>query len=285
MITKAVVLCGGLATRYLPYCKTIPKEMLPVIDRPLIQCIVEELCDAGIKEILIILGRGKECIVNHFDKNIELYDRLIATKKWNELESVQRLDRMAKISYIRQISPRGTGDAVARAESWVGGKPFLMCFGDEMFIGGKNVYKNLMEAYTNNGNLTLATMEVEDRLIPLYGIVAKSTTDEYYKISKFVEKPRIEDAPSNRAYAGPAVLDDRIFRYISMTPEINLEVSLADAYNLAIKEGALYGKVIEAEKLDLGNKLGFVKGNLLAALNRDDMRDEIISTMNEYITK
>ena len=281
MIKKAVVLCGGLATRFLPYCKSIPKEMLPVVDKPVIEYIIEDLVNAGIEEILIVLGRNKECIINHFDKNIELYDRLISTKKWSELESVQRLDRLAKICYIRQITPRGTGDAIMKARSWVGDEPFLMCFGDEMFIKS-NVYKELIEAYNQYGNMTIATMPVDEKLISLYGIVSRVGNEQYYPIEQFVEKPKIEDAPSNIAYCGPAILTNQIFDYIQRTPEINFEISLADAYNYAIKDNNLFGYIVSGEKLDLGNKLGFVKSNITMAVNNDNMRDCILDILAEY---
>jgi UTP--glucose-1-phosphate uridylyltransferase len=284
MIRKAVVLCGGLATRFLPYCKSVPKEMLPVIDKPVIEYIIDDLVEAGIEEILIVLGRNKECIINHFDKNVELYDRLITTKKWAELERVQRLDRLAKICYIRQIAPRGTGDAILKARTWVGDEPFVMCFGDEMFTK-RNVYSDLIDAHHKYGNMVIATMPVAEKLIPLYGIVDKSCEGEYYPIKKFVEKPKIENAPSNIAYCGPAILDKQIFEYITRTPEINLEVSLADAYNLAINDNKLYGLTVNAEKLDLGNKLGFVKANIASAIANEEMRDDIIDIIDEYRRK
>lgn len=278
MIRKAVVLCGGLATRFLPYCKSIPKEMLPVVDKPLIQEIIESLVDAGIKDILIIIGRNKECIVNHFDRNVELEDRLIARNKTKELEIIKRTESLANISFKRQIVPRGTGHAIAMAKDWVGNEPFLMCFGDEMFVSkGKNAYQQIIDEYEKHKQFVLATIPVEEKEVSLYGIISRHESSDYYQIDKFVEKPTIKKAPSNIAYAGPAVLDERIFDYIDKCPEVNFEVSITDAYNYAIQDQILYGKMLNSLKLDLGNKAGFVKSNIFMALQNKEIRDDILN--------
>lgn len=277
MIKKAVVLCGGLATRFLPYCKSIPKEMLPVIDKPLIQEIVEDLVDAGIQDILIIIGRNKECLVNHFDRNVELEDRLTARGKTKELEIIKRTENLANITFKRQIVPRGTGHAVSMAKEWTNGEPFLMCFGDEMFVSkGKNAYKQILDEYDKHGNFVIATTEVEPSQVSLYGIVARHEDSKYYQIDRFVEKPNLQDAPSNIANAGPAVLDDRIFSYIDRCPEVNFEISITDAYNYAIEDGIMYGRMIDALHLDLGNKAGFVKSNIFMAMQNKELRQDII---------
>lgn len=280
MIKKAVVLCGGLATRFLPYCKSIPKEMLPIIDKPLIQQIVEDLVDAGIQETLIIIGRNKECLINHFDRNIELEERLRARGKTKELETIKKSESLCDITFKRQINPKGTGHAINMAKDWIKDEPFLMCFGDEMFYSkGHNVYKQLIEEYENHGNLVIATSKVEKSKIPLYGIVSRHENKDYYQIDKFVEKPKIEDAPSDIANAGPAILDKRIFDYIDRCSESNFEISITDAYNFAIEDKILYGKMIDAKHLDLGNKADFIKSNIFMALKNEEIRNEVF----EYI--
>ncbi|MBQ4558398.1 MAG: UTP--glucose-1-phosphate uridylyltransferase [Clostridia bacterium] len=281
MIKKAVVLCGGLATRFLPFCKSIPKEMLPLIDKPLIQVIVEQLSEAGITDIMIILGRNKECIVNHFDRNIELEERLKATNKTQALETIKRTENLANIYFKRQIVPKGTGHAINMAKDWVNNEPFVMCFGDETFYSdSSNVFKELIHEYEKHGDFVISTVEVAEKDIPLYGIVKRETNDSYYKIEEFVEKPSIEKAPSNIANAGPAVLDGRIFDYIDKCPEVNLEVGITDAYCLAIHDGFLYGKMLDNfHKLDLGNKKSFITSNIYMALKNEDIKEEIV----EYI--
>lgn len=286
MIKKAVVLCGGLATRFLPYCKSIPKEMLPVIDKPLIQEIVEDLVDAGIQDILIIIGRNKECLVNHFDRNVELEERLSARGKTKELELIKKPESLCSITFKRQIVPKGTGHAIKMAKDWTNNEPFLMCFGDEMFYSkGDNAYKQLIDEYEKHGNLVLATSVVEQNKISLYGIVARHEDSNYYQIDKFVEKPKIEDAPSNIASVGPSVLDKRIFDYIDRCHESNFEISITDAYNFALEDKILYGKMIDAEHLDLGNKADFIKSNIFMALQNDEIKDEVIEFIENYKNK
>lgn len=276
MIKKAVVLCGGLATRFLPYCKSVPKEMLPLVDKPLIQVIVEDLVKAGITDIFIIIGRNKECLVNHFDRNVELEDRLRDCNKINELNIIKETENLANITFRRQIIPRGTGHAVAMAKDWVGDEPFIMCHGDEMFVSnGDNAYKQLIDAYRPD-RFVLGTKEVPEKLIPRYGIIKKADDAEIYRIANFVEKPSIEQAPSNIANAGPCVLDKRIFDYIEKCPEVNYEIMLTDAYRLAIEDGIMYGKILDAKHLDMGSKIGFIEANLYMALQDKNMREDIL---------
>lgn len=283
MIKKAVVLCGGLATRFLPYCKSIPKEMLPVIDKPLIQQIIEDLVDAGIQDVLIIIGRNKECLVNHFDRNVELEDRLTARGKTKELEIIKKPENLCNVFFRRQIVPKGTGHAINMAKDWVKDEPFLMVFGDEMFYSEeKNAYKQLIEEYDQHGNFVIATSIVEENKIPLYGIIARHEEGDYFQIDKFVEKPKIEDAPSNIANVGPAVLDSRIFNYIDRCHESNFEISITDAYDYAIKDKILYGKMLNARHLDLGNKADFIKSNIFMALKNEEIKNEVLDFIKQY---
>ncbi len=256
--------------------------MLPVVDKPLIQIIVEDLHNAGIEDIMIIIGRNKECIVNHFDRNVELEERLIAKNKTKELESIKTPESLASIVFKRQIVPKGTGHAIEMAKTWVGNDPFVMCFGDEMFVTqGDNVFQQIIKEYEEHKKMVIACTEVETKDIPLYGIVRKSGNGKYFKVEEFVEKPTIDKAHSNIANAGPAVLTPKIFDYLKDCKESNFEITVTDAYAMALQEDNLYGRLIDGTKLDLGNRSAFVKANIYMAMKEYGMEDEIVSYVDK----
>ena len=173
MIKKAVVLCGGMATRFMPYCKSVPKEMLPILDKPILQYLIEELVDAGISDILIVLGRNKEAILNHFDKVPELEERLLRTNKLDILEIVNKPQNLANITFIKQIEPKGTGYATLKAKNWVGNDNFLLIYGDELMYNkdGLSTTKQLLKGFSKTNQTTLAVQECDYKEVYKYGII------------------------------------------------------------------------------------------------------------------
>ena len=277
-VSKAVILCGGLATRFLPISKSIPKEMLPLLDKPVLQIIVEDLVKAGIKDIFILLGRGKECIPNHFDRNIELEQRLIETNKTEMLKVLEHSNNLANIVYRRQDEPRGTGYGVELARSFVGDDPFVFMFGDEvMFCDGQNIVEQLLETFEKENKNVIAVKEVPMSEVYRYGIIEKGKQIEKgYDVKQIVEKPRVDEAPSNISYIGPAVLMNNVFNALDEMPLIKgKEKVLTDAFDILAKEGKLCARLVEGERHDIGNKFGFVKANIYACLRDEEYKKDI----------
>lgn len=281
-VKKAVILCGGLATRFLPISKSVPKEMFPLLDKPILQVIVEDLSKAGITDILIIVGRGKECILNHFDKNVELEQRLVQTGKLDLLEKAQEPQKLANIFYLRQYEPRGTGAAIESVKSFVGEDPFAMMFGDEvMLCDGKNVVEQLLETYKREDKSVIAVKRVPMEETYRYGIILPGEEIENgYRIKDIVEKPKVEDAPSDISYTGPAVLKSEIFDALKkLKVEEGKEKSLTDSFKFLCEKDQLCARFVEGERHDMGNKFGFVIANVEACL-----RDENFALqMEEFI--
>ncbi len=281
MVKKAIILCGGLATRMLPYCKSVPKEMLPLLDKPIMQYLVEELSEAGVTDILVIVGRNKECLINHFDRNIELEQNLIERNKVQYLQDIKKPENLAKITYTRQITPRGTGHAVMLAKDWVGDEPFFMVYGDEVFDNPeKSRAKQMIEVYEKYHKSVIAVQRVADmKEVVKYGnIKPKELEPHVFEVEKIVEKPRPEDAFSDITTVGPAILTKDIFECIEKTPENNFEICLTDSYQF-LTDGRLVACELIGDRMDLGNKVGFIKANISKALRDPNMKDEIL----EYI--
>lgn len=284
MINKAVILCGGLATRFLPICKSVPKEMLPILDKPILQYIVEELSSAGITDILIVLGRNKEALVNHFDKNIELEERLAKTNKHDVLQNLTKLESLANITFIRQIDPKGTAHGVSKAKNWAGDQPFMLIFGDELFYN-KDISRaqQLINFYNQTKKSVIAVQHVDKHLVYKYGIIdGQKVNDGVYKVNKIVEKPKVENAPSTLSYLGPAILTKEIFPLIEKTAPTNLEVYLTDTFNLLAKQNTLYAKELKGKRFDIGNVEGFVKTNIFYALQDDNIKDSVIDAFLQF---
>lgn len=277
-VKKAVVLCGGLATRFLPISKSVPKEMFPILDKPILQVIVEDLAKAGITDIFILVGRGKECILNHFDKNVELEQRLIATNKLEFLEKVREPNNLANIVYKRQIEPKGTGFGIEQAKSFVGDDPFVLMFGDEvMFCDEKNVVEQLIETYEKEQKNVIAVKEVPMEEVYRYGIIDKGEKIENgYNVKGIVEKPKVEEAPSNISYIGPAILTKDVFPALDKLEVIEgKEKILTEAFAFLCEDDNLCARFIEGDRHDLGNKFGFVRANIYACLRDEEFKDEM----------
>lgn len=286
MIKKAVILCGGLGTRLLPYTKSIPKEMLPILDKPILQILLEELKSAGIQSVMIIIGRNKECISNHFDKNIELELALknneILLKKLNDTETIM------DITYKRCIEPKGTAYALNCAKDWVKNDSFVMLFGDELMKADVSAVKQLLKAYRKCKNNTISVQKVDRKEVYKYGIIdPEDLGGGMYKILDFVEKPKVNEAPSNISYLGAAVFKKEIFDEIkNVQPDKNGCYQIADALKSLIKQDKLYAVEIKGDRFDTGNKFGFVKANIAYGLSdpdiNKDLKEYIVSLLKSF---
>lgn len=289
MIKKAVILCGGMATRFLPISKSIPKEMFPLLDKPILQVLIEDLKKAGIEDVIIVLGRGKECIMRHFDHNIELEQRLKESGKLDYLEIATKPNKLVNMYYTMQDEPKGTGHAIKLVRSFVGKDPFVLLFGDEvMLCDGKNEIEQLIENYNKYKTTVMAVQKCRWEDTYKYGIIKpKTLEDGVYSVLDMVEKPKVEDAPSNIVYLGPAILTSEIFDKLDLCEEVEgKELYLTDAFCKLAKENKLYAQEINGKRFDMGNKFGFVQANIVACLNdenfKKDMKEYILTLAKEF---
>jgi len=289
-IKKAVILCGGLATRFLPISKSVCKEMLPIINRPIIDLIVTELKEAGIEEVLIVVRRGKEILENYFDRNVEIEERLALTGKNDLLELAQRPQNILRVSFIRQLDASGTAQATYMAKEFAGGEPFLMMFGDELLFNKTSGTKQLLAAYDEcyeEGGSLLAVKTVAKSEVSSYGIINPCTLFKsesgLIKVFDMVEKPKPEDAPSNLCYIGPAILTPEIFEEIEKLErptESWKEVVLTCAYRKLAQRGKLFAAKINGTRFDVGSHSGLIKANVYAALKDKNYKDDMIEFLS-----
>jgi len=272
-VKKAVIPAAGLGTRFLPATKAQPKEMLPVVDKPAIQYVVEEAVRAGIRDILIVTGRGKRTLEDHFDRSFELEHYLEAQGKHDELKQVREISEMASIHYIRQRDPAGLGDAVAHAEHHVGGEPFAVLLGDDIVAAGDPLLDRMISVYERYGRSVLGVEEVRREDISLYGAIKPEwVEDDLARVVDIVEKPPPEEAPSNLAAIGRYVLTPEIFDAIRETPpDAGGEVQLTDALRLLAGEQAVYAYRFEDGRYDIGKKLDYLRATVELAVDREDL--------------
>jgi len=272
-VKKAVIPAAGLGTRFLPATKAQPKEMLPVVDKPAIQYVVEEAVRAGIRDILIVTGRGKRTLEDHFDRSFELEHYLEAQGKHDELKQVREISEMASIHYIRQRDPAGLGDAVAHAEHHVGGEPFAVLLGDDIVAAGDPLLDRMISVYERYGRSVLGVAEVRSEAISLYGAIKPEwVEDDLARVVDIVEKPPPEEAPSNLAAIGRYVLTPEIFDAIRETPpDAGGEVQLTDALRLLAGEQAVYAYRFEDGRYDIGKKLDYLRATVELAVDREDL--------------
>jgi len=275
-VKKAVIPAAGLGTRFLPATKAQPKEMLPVVDKPAIQYVVEEAARAGLTDILIVTGRGKRTIEDHFDRSFELEYYLETKGKFDELKDVRQISEMASIHYIRQRDPLGLGNAVAVAEQHVAGEPFAVLLGDDIMADGNELLREMLKVHERYGRSVIAVQEVARAEISLYGSVEPEFVEENLaRVVSIVEKPEPEEAPSNLAAIGRYVLTPEIFDALRETePGVGGEVQLTDAINLLAREQAVYAYVFEDGRFDVGNKLDYLKATVELAIDREDVGRE-----------
>ncbi|MCC7518361.1 MAG: UTP--glucose-1-phosphate uridylyltransferase GalU [Verrucomicrobiae bacterium] len=273
MIRKAVIPAAGFGTRFLPASKSQPKEMLPIVDTPTIQYVVEEVVAAGITDILMIIGKGKRAIEEHFDRHFDLEAELEATGKKEELRAIQRISRLANIHFVWQKELNGLGDAVSYARSHVGNEPFYLALGDTLIEPAAKVAREMVRVFERYRESAVLLEKVEPSKVGRYGIVGgERAGDGLWLINRFVEKPRPSEAPSNLAIAARYVFTPEIFDAIARTkPNRGGEVQLTDAMMRLVRERAVYGVLLEGERYDIGNKLDFLKTNVAFGLRRADL--------------
>ena len=276
MIRKAVIPAAGLGTRFLPATKSMPKEMLPIIDKPVIQFVVEEAIASGIDDIIIITGRGKRAIEDYFDTSPEIEHHLFQNKKYELLRKVKDISSLADIHYIRQKEPLGLGDAILKAEKHIGNEPFAVLLGDDIIVNKKSAMEQLIECYENADISVIGLEEVPLEMVSKYGIVEVEQQGDLFLVKNLIEKPDKEKAPSNLAVIGRYVLTPEIFDCIKeVNPGYNGEIQLTDALNLLLDKQKIYAKKIEGNRYDIGDQLSYVKAIIDFSLEREDLKNEI----------
>lgn len=282
-ITKAVIPAAGLGTRVLPASKALPKEMLPIVDKPAIQYIVEEAAAAGITDILIITNRGKGVIEDHFDHSLELEAMLQKRGDEKTLKVLNDVANLANVYYVRQKETKGLGDAVLKAKDFVGDSPFAVLYGDDVIIGEKPAVGELCEAYEKYGKSVVGIKEVPDELIVKYSSLAVKPLDSRtYAVSDMIEKPSLQNKLSNYAILGRCVLDSEIFGILEHTPlGAGGELQLTDAMReLAVKKGMI-GVDFSGTRYDMGNKFGILKANIEVGLKHPETAEQLKNYLKE----
>ncbi|MDT3023608.1 UTP--glucose-1-phosphate uridylyltransferase GalU [Staphylococcus aureus] len=276
-IKKAIIPAAGLGTRFLPATKAMPKEMLPILDKPTIQYIVEEAARAGIEDIIIVTSRHKRAIEDHFDSQKELEMVLKEKGKSELLEKVQYSTELANIFYVRQKEQKGLGHAISSARQFIGNEPFAVLLGDDIVESEVPAVKQLIDVYEETGHSVIGVQEVPEADTHRYGIIDPLTKNgRQYEVKKFVEKPAQGTAPSNLAIMGRYVLTPEIFDYLKTQKEgAGNEIQLTDAIERMNNDNQVYAYDFEGERYDVGEKLGFVKTTIEYALKDDSMREEL----------
>ena len=279
-VTKAVIPAAGLGTRVLPATKAQPKEMLVIVDKPSLQYIVEELVESGIKDIIIVTGRNKNSIEDHFDHSYELEDTLKKNNKNTLLEKVEDISSMANICYVRQNHPKGLGHAILKAKSFVGNEPFVIALGDDIVYNDVPVAKQLIDSYSKYGSSIVGCQEVKESDVSKYGIVKPllSLDEKTVEMEDFIEKPSVDEAPSKLACLGRYLLTPKIFDYLEKTePGKGGEIQLTDAIVAMMKDGEkVLAYNFEGKRYDIGNKFGLLKANIEFGLRNEETREELL---------
>ena len=279
-VTKAVIPAAGLGTRVLPATKAQPKEMLVIVDKPSLQYIVEELVESGIKDIIIVTGRNKNSIEDHFDHSYELEDTLKKNNKNALLEKVEDISSMANICYVRQNHPKGLGHAILKAKSFVGDEPFVIALGDDIVYNDVPVAKQLIDNYSKYGSSIVGCQEVKESDVSKYGIVKPllSLDEKTVEMEDFIEKPSVDEAPSKLACLGRYLLTPKIFDYLEKTePGKGGEIQLTDAIVAMMKDGEkVLAYNFEGKRYDIGNKFGLLKANIEFGLRNEETREELL---------
>jgi UTP--glucose-1-phosphate uridylyltransferase len=285
-VEKAVIPAAGLGTRFLPATKAQPKEMMPVVDKPAIQYVVEEAVTAGIRDILIVTAASKRTLEDHFDRSFELEQRLEASGKLDELKQVREISDMANIFYVRQKEPAGLGAAVALAEPHVKGEPFAVLLGDDIITSG-DALSRMVSIYERYGRSVLAAREVPRSEIHLYGCIEPEfVEDNLARVVRLIEKPRAEEAPSTLASIGRYVLTPEIFDALRETPpDKGGEVQLADAINSLAQHQTIYAYTFEGTRYDIGKKSEYLRATVELAIERDDVGPEFRQFLTDLVQR
>ena len=275
-VRKAIIPAAGLGTRFLPATKAQPKEMLPIVDKPTIQYIIEEAVASGIEDILIITGRGKRAIEDHFDRSLELEEELRKKHKEDLLAQVLDISNLVNIHYIRQKEPKGLGHAIYCAKSFIGNEPFAVLLGDDIVDASTPCLKQMIDVYDEYRTTILGVQRVDPEEVNKYGIVdGKNIDDRIYKVKDLVEKPDTDKAPSNLAILGRYIISPAIFHYLeNAKPGKNEEIQLTDSLCQLARKEAMYAYDFVGRRYDVGNKMGFLEATIEFALKREDLRNE-----------
>ncbi len=288
-ITKAVFPAAGFGTRFLPATKSQPKEMLPIVDKPVIQYLVEEAVDSGITEIIIVTGRGKRAIEDHFDSSWELEHNLVEKGKHNLLKDIRKISRLAKFIYVRQAEPKGDGDAILCAKEVIGNDPFVVLFGDDIIDHTTPATKQLLDIFYQKNSCVIALEQIEKEKTHMYGVIgtkqypsnsknSKSYNSRLHLIETLVEKPQPAQAPSNLAIIGKYILTPEIIpALLRARPSHDSELRLIDGLLELGKTQSLYGYEVEGRHYDTGDKLGLIKATIDFALARPELAPALMA--------
>ncbi len=286
-VKKAVIPAAGLGTRFLPATKAQPKEMLPIVDKPAIQYIVEEAVQSGIEDILIITGRNKRSIEDHFDRSVELEQSLLKKGKDDTLKEIRDIADMANIHYIRQKEPLGLGHAVLSARHFIGDEPFAVLLGDDIMVSEKPALQQLIDVYEQYQTEVIGVQTVEPADVSKYGIIQTSVQkNKVYDIQDLVEKPSVKEAPSNIAVMGRYILEPSIFPILDQTKRgAGNEIQLTDALREICGVRSIYARQLEGSRFDIGDKLGCFKASTEIGLMRDEMRPKLLDYLENVLKR
>ena len=284
-IKKAVIPAAGLGTRFLPVTKSMPKEMLPIIDTPAIHYVVKEAVEAGLDDIIIITGRGKRAVEDYFDESPELEMHLKKNKKDDLLKSIQQISSMVNVHYIRQKEPKGLPDAILAAEKHIGDESFAVLLGDDIILSEVPCIKQLMDVSIKNSCSVIAVQEVPREKINRYGAVKavkmSPGAHDLYQVEHIVEKPKIQDAPSTLAAIGRYVFTPEILDAMKLTkPGVNNELQIADSINILCNSQKVYAYAFKGKRYDIGDKLGYIQAIIDFALKNEELKDGVSAYMN-----
>jgi UTP--glucose-1-phosphate uridylyltransferase len=286
-VKKAIIPAAGLGTRFLPATKAMPKEMLPIVDKPTIQYIIEEAVASGIEDIIIVTGKGKRAIEDHFDNSFELEQNLIEKGKFELLSEVQKSSQMADIHYIRQKEPKGLGHAIWCARKFIGNEPFAVLLGDDIVQAEKPCLKQLIDQYERYQASVLGVQKVPMEEVSRYGIVNGNEIGErFFSVNSLVEKPKMEEAPSNLAIMGRYILNPRIFDILGeQGPGAGGEIQLTDAIAGLNKYEAVYAYDFEGTRHDVGEKMGFIQTTIEFALQKEELRTDLLNYLSAVLDR
>ncbi len=285
MVKKAVIPAAGYGTRFLPATKSQPKEMIPIIDTPVIQYVVEEAVNSGITDILMIIGKGKRAIEEHFDRSPILEESLLKKHNLKMLDKIRSISNMANIHFIWQKEMNGLGDAILHAKYHVNNEPFVILLGDTVVESPDGpVSKQLIDIYNETKSSVIALQEVKPELVSRYGIIdGKAISEKVYKAKNWIEKPSLEEAPSNLAVASRYLFTPEIFDYLEKTTEgKNDEIQLTDAMRAMVKDHRMYGMKFNGKRYDIGDKMGFLKTNIEFGLKDPEIGKELKTWLKKY---
>jgi UTP--glucose-1-phosphate uridylyltransferase len=285
-IRKAVIPAAGLGTRFLPATKAVPKEMLPVVDTPVIQYVVEEAVRAGLHDVLMITGRGKRALEDHFDRHVELEQMLAERGEQDRLDAVRRPTDVAQLHYVRQGDPKGLGHAILMAAAHVGHEPFAVLLGDDLIDPEHELLTRMLEVQEREGGSVVALMQVPRDQVPLYGCAAAEGTGDVVRITRLVEKPSVDEAPSDLVIVGRYVLSPTVFEVLRHTPPgRGGEIQITDALQELLSTEPMHGVVFSGRRFDTGDRLEYLKTVITLASERDDLGPDLLAWLREWVPR